>query len=266
MAEISLDGRSWIPLQPDSSGLWTYDWNTVTWSDGIYPIVVRATDIAGNQELVETAAHATLLVNNAPPHIKLTPEWLIWESGSLLIKTEYFPLRDGMIVISDPENRWPRIRIPFGQKYPAEIAWDRRFANGVLAPFGTYHVTVSACNVYDLCTEKTATIKIPWIAAVLPPSPVPTAMLAVESEVLPEIQETIETPWAPVAAVSSEGAELWTQSKVGHKPASSILSFVVLVALMWAVASAALADKRPVAIHAIAKTISQRHKGDFLYD
>jgi hypothetical protein len=106
----------------------------LSWGDGIYPIVARTTDMAGNTELVESGAHVTLIVNNAPPHIQLTPEWLIWQSGTLVIKTEYFPLRNGTIVIADKEGQWPAVRIPLGEKYPAEIRWDRRFANGILAP------------------------------------------------------------------------------------------------------------------------------------
>jgi hypothetical protein len=113
-AEISLDGKNWLPLVI-SSDAWSYDWDTLSWSDGVYPIMVRATDVAGNQELVASGARATLLVNNTPPHIKLTPEWLIWESGSLLIKTDYFPIRDGSIVIFDKQKRWPEVRIPFGR-------------------------------------------------------------------------------------------------------------------------------------------------------
>jgi hypothetical protein len=57
------------------------------------------------------------------------------------------------------------------------------------------------------------------------------------------------------------------QAKVGSKPARSLLSFVIFIALMWAISSAALADKRPLAIRAIARTIiSQKHKGDFEYE
>jgi hypothetical protein len=44
---------------------------------------------------------------------------------------------------------------------------------------------------------------------------------------------------------------------------SVLLSFVVLIALMWAISSAALSDKLPMAIRAIAKTISShKHKGE----
>jgi len=211
-----------------------------------------------------------LLINNTPPHIKLTPEWLIWESGSLLIKTDYFPIRDGSIVIFDKQKRWPEVRIPFGGKYPAEITWDRRFANGILAPSGNYRVTVSACNIYDLCAEKSAIIKIPEVvAATLPPSPVPTEMVQAE-QVSPEIRKapsTLEPPVAPTVVSPSPGSNLQVHADAGSIPARSLLSFMVFVALMWAISSAALADKRPLAIRAIARTIiSQKPKGDFQYE
>jgi hypothetical protein len=268
-AEISLDGKNWLPLVV-SSDTWSYDWDTLSWSDGVYPVMVRAIDVAGNQELAVSGAHATLLVNNTPPHIKLTPEWLIWESGSLSIKTDYFPVRDGTIVIFDKQKRWPEVRIPFEEKYPAEITWDRRFANGILAPSGNYRVTVSACNIYDLCAEKSAVIKIPEVAAAtLHTSPVPTEMVQVE-QANPETKEApsiLKPPAAPTAVVLSPVSKLQVQGRAGSIPARSLLSFMVLVALMWAISSAALADKRPSAIHAIAKTIIlYKHKGEFEHE
>ncbi len=254
-AEISLDGTNWLPLVISSRGTWSYDWDTLSLSDGIYPVMVRTTDVAGNIESAASGAHVTLFVNNVPPHIKLTPEWFIWQSGSLLIKTEYFPLKDGLIVIADPQNRWPKVEIPFGEKYPPEIKWDRRFANRILAPIGNYDVTVSACNTYNLCSEKSAVIKIPWFAITVPTAIVPTPVAEVAQEMKPEIKET-STPVPPVAEASS--IRIRPQSKKGLTPTASILTWVVLIALMWAIASAALADTRPAAIRAIAKTISQK--------
>jgi len=125
-------------------------------------------------------------------------------------------------------------------------------------------VTVSACNTYDLCAEKSATIKIPRYAVVLPSAPVPTEMVDVDQEVNPEVKEPSATPVPPVVEISSMDIEMQAQSKAGYKPAPSLLSFVVFVALMWAISSAALADKRPAAIRAIAKTIIlQKHKGEY---
>ena len=256
-AEISLDGTNWWPLGISSRDTWSFDWDTLSLPDGIYSVVVRTTDVAGNEESVASGAHVTLLVNNAPPHIKLTPEWFIWQSGSLLIKTEYFPLKDGLIVIADPQNRWPKVEIPFGGKYPTEIKWNRRFANRILAPIGNYDVTVSACNTYNLCSEKSAVIKIPWFAVTVPTAIVPTPVVGVAQEMQPEIKET-STPVPPVAEASS--IRIRPQSKKGLTPSASILTWVVLIALMWAIASAALADTRPAAILAIAKTISQKQK------
>jgi hypothetical protein len=263
-AEISLDRNTWLPLEVASIGVWKYAWDTSSWVDGEYPVVVRTTDVAGNVEATDSGARVTLLVNNAPPHIKLTPEWFIWQSGSLVIKTEYFPVRDGVIEIADRDGRWPSVKIPFGEKYPAEIKWDRRFADGVLAPSGDYRVSVSACNTFDLCSQKNATIKIPWIAIVLPTEPVATQLVEVER---PQITEPLPTSVPPVVELPKIDPEIHAEAKSGYQPALSGLPFVVLIALMWAVSSAALSDKRPAAIRAIAKTItSQKHKGEFKHE
>jgi hypothetical protein len=257
VVKISLDGTNWLPLVLSSGSKWSYVWNTLGVSDGIYPVVVRATDIAGNEELVASGAHISLLVNNAPPHIKLTPEWFIWEAGSLLIKTDYFPLKDGLIVIADPQKRWPKVEIPFGEKYPAQIQWDRRFANGILAQIGNYAVTVSACNLYDLCSEKSAIIKIPQSIVIHPVTPVSTSVVEVVPESTAVIRET-STPFPSVVEASAISTR--SEAKAGRKPSTSLLTWIVLIALMWAIASAAVSDTRPIAIHAVARTISQKQK------
>jgi len=52
---------------------------------------------------------------------------------------------------------------------------------------------------------------------------------------------------------------------MGYEPALSLLSFVVLIALMWAVSSASLADGDPLAIRAIAETMAlQKHMGGII--
>jgi hypothetical protein len=264
IAEMSLDGDTWLPLVISSSGVWKYAWDTSSWVDGEYPVVVRTMDVAGNAGATDSGARVTLLVNNSPPHIKLTSEWFIWQSGYLVIKTEYFPVRDGVIEIADRDGRWPSVKIPFGEKYPAEIKWDRRFADGVLAPSGDYRVTVSACNIFDLCSEKKATIKIPWIAIVLPTEPVATQLVEVER---PQVTEPLPTSAPPVVELPKIDPEIHAEAKSGYPPALSGLPFVVLIALMWAVSSTALSDKRPAAIRAIAKTItSQKCKGESKYE
>jgi hypothetical protein len=259
--ELSWDsGKTWVVTTVTTDGKWTYDFDTTKVPDGIYAIIVRTIDVAGNTVVStdNSGARITLIINNAPPHIKLTPEWFIWDSGELVIKTEYFPLKNGTVTISDPQNRWPKVEIPFGEKYPSTIKWDRRFANGVPAPIGNYHVDVKACNTYNLCSIKSATIKIPWISVILPtvspaaPTVVPTNSVA---ENLPERSET-QVPSVVVAQDSSP--QIQNPTAVERKPVSITLLLVAFIALMWAVASAALSDRRPAAINAITKTIHQK--------
>jgi hypothetical protein len=253
-AEISLDGKNWLPLSIAGDATWTYNWDTSVWPDGLYPVMVRATDVAGNTESAGSGAQVAFVVNNAPPHIKLTPEWFIWQSGSLIIKTEYFPVKDGQIVIADPQNRWKKLEIPFGEKYPSEIRWDRKFTNGVLVPSGDYQVTVSACNVHDLCSQKSAIIKIPWYAVALPSSPVPTQLVEVEREEPPATEQPA-TSVSPDTELPITESEILPQLNPVQISSLVLLSLMVIVALMWAISSAALADKRHQAIRAIAATL-----------
>jgi major membrane immunogen (membrane-anchored lipoprotein) len=261
--ELSYDGgKTWIAVVPSTDGKWTYDFDTTRVQDGIYTIVVRTVDMAGNTVVrdgnSDSGAHITVIINNAPPHIKLTPEWFIWDSGELVIKTEYFPLESGTLTISDPQRRWPKVEIPFDEKYPSTIIWDRRFANGVLAPIGNYHVDVKACNTYNLCSNKTAIIKIPWISVIMPTASPVTPTVAPEKPVAENIPERSETQIPPVVVVEDSSPQIQIPSSVERKPVGIALSLVAFIALIWAVASAALSDRRPVAINAITKTIQQK--------
>lgn len=257
--ELSHDGgKTWVLATLSTDGKWTYDFDTTKVKDGIYTILVRTTDVAGNTVVStdNSGAQIILIINNAPPHIKLTPEWLIWESGELVIKTDYFPLKSGMVTISDPQNRWPKVEIPFDEKYPSTIAWDRRFSNGVPAPTGNYHVDVKACNTYNLCSRKSATIKIPWISVILP-TVSPAAPIAVPtSSVIENSPERIQAQVPQV--VNIEDSSLQTTKSIEREPLSIALALIAFIALIWAVASAALSDRRPVAINAITKTIQQK--------
>jgi hypothetical protein len=243
-----------------SDGKWTYSLDTTKVPDGIYTVIVRTMDVAGNTVVGtdNSGAHTTVIINNAPPHIKLTSEWFIWDSGELVIKTEYFPLKSGTLTISDPQHRWPKVEIPFDEKYPSTISWDRRFANGVLAPIGNYRVDVKACNSYNLCSSKTAVIKIPWISVIVPTVSPVAPTLTPEKPAVANFPAGSETQIPPIVTVEDSPLQVQIPNSVERKPADIAVWLVALIALMWAVASAALSDRRPVAINAITKTIQQK--------
>jgi hypothetical protein len=261
-AELSFDGGlSWMPLALQD-GKWAYDLHTDSLADGVYRAAVRTTDRAGNVDgLLTSTAYIYIIVNNDPPHIKLSPEWFIWQSGSLSIHSGYFPLKSGTVTISDPQNRWPKVEIPFDENYPASIKWDRRFANGILAPSGNYDVMVTACNSHNLCSNKTAVIQVPWVAVIIPTS-APTTPSSMNPEQPVAKNVPTRAPAAPVNPLDSPRTTLPRQhNTAGHRPVLGVQTafpLVILVALLSAVASASLSDTRPAAIAALAKTISQQ--------
>jgi len=124
-------------------------------------------------------------------------------------------------------------------------------------------VTVSACNIYELCSEKSATIKIPWYAPALPTAVSPTGMVEMEQKPGSQMAQPQATKVSPGAEISIPDSEAPSEPEKDFETSTSLLSFVVLIALMWVISSAALSDKRPMAIRAIAKTISShKHKGE----
>jgi hypothetical protein len=261
-AELSFDGGlTWTALGLVGSK-WTYDLDSTVLADGVYKAVIRTTDLAGNADTLETSpAHIRLIVNNVPPDIKLTPRWMIWQSGSLFIRSGYFPLKSGRITISDPQNRWPRVEIPFDENYPKSIQWNRRFANGILAPSGAYTVRVTACNVYNLCSNKTAVIKVPWIADMIPaPSPTPPSSADPKQPTARNVPSGL--PAAQPAPMdlprTMTTRQLNTFGRMPPAPAHAALALGILVALLWVVSAASCSDTRPLAVNAIAKTISQK--------
>ncbi len=88
-------------------------------------------------------------------------------------------------------------------------------------------------------------------------SPV-TPTLVPEKPSAENIPERSETQIPPVVVVEDSSPQIQSTNSVERKPAGIALWLVAFMALMWAVASAALSDRRPVAINAITKTIQQK--------
>jgi hypothetical protein len=64
MVELSLDGGStWQQLNLQGDG-WNYVWNTLSVPNGVYAVLARAKDVAGN---MESSAQITVHVNNLQP-------------------------------------------------------------------------------------------------------------------------------------------------------------------------------------------------------
>ena len=258
--EISLDGGATWQATTLSSDGWSYDWDTATIPNGIYTVQIRATDVAGNQE---NPMPLTLVVNNLPPHVKITDFWWIWQSGKFKISPNTFAIGELTVTITDPQGRWPSVVFTYNPNTTsADVRWDRRFSDGTIAPSGNYPVSVLACDIYGNCASDRGVIKIPFIAPIPPtatpslvPSPTPISTMTAVPSPTPHIQTVVpQTPFVDHIEPVREQPSV-VERKAHVLP---ILAVASLIALMWAVASAALSDKRPVAINAITKTIQQK--------
>jgi len=122
----------------------------------------------------------TFKTDATAPHISLTDWWYIWESGEFVIHDYGSKIVLLGYEIRDPQNRWKKVErswTPNTEEFAYAIAWNRVFADGVVAPIGSYNVTVYAVDDAGNRTERTARIIIPAPNATPIPTstPMPTA-------------------------------------------------------------------------------------------
>lgn len=249
--EISLDnGITWQSVSVDTNDRWSFTWNSSEVANGRYTLQMRGIDIAGN---VGGSASVTLLVDNGPPSVSITDRWWIWETGQLRVSPNHFPITSVKVTVRDPKNRWPGVVMdlkPGKTSFP--ILWDRRFADGTLAPSGEYPVIAVACDVNGLCGQDTGTIVIPVVAtstATLSPSQTATTTSVPSPTSTPTKIEP--TPTLVLVTPISEEIPNPVQSSF---PLWQILG---LLGLFMVVASASVVDPRPKALKRLGETFRQ---------
>lgn len=201
-----------------------------------------------------------------PPAVSLTEHWWIWESGVLQITPKTYPITNVKLTISDPQKRWPAVTLEIDPRKESELViWDRRFADGALAPSGEYPVQVRVCDDHNLCASAAGKISIPdgvW------PTMTPTFTLTTTSMVLPSATPTrtkIHTSHTPVLIVPSP-TPITPASHPTQWPLWQILG---LVGLMIVIASASVVDPRPKALRQLGEVmerISNRNQLDSSQD
>jgi len=135
VVEVSLDGgESWRSLEGGSS--WSYAWDSRAVADGQYLFLARAEDGAGN---LEGTARLSVRVDNTPPGIELTPEWLVGERGTLRASDAGVGLWNARATITC-QGMVPRV-IAYDQ-VPSAIVWDGRDGSGRSVGAGRYGVRV----------------------------------------------------------------------------------------------------------------------------
>lgn len=254
--EVSTDGGVTWHATALSGDTWSYAWNTTMIPNGIYTVLVRSMDSAGNLE--KPTSSLTLIVDNIPPSVKITDWWWIWQSGEYKVSENSFAISEIKVTISDPENRWsPRVITYKPSEMFAAVTWDRRFPEGIVAPWGNYNATVLACDIYGNCASDKGQIKIPILASVpVSATPSPTAMPTITPTITASpIPATPMPTQTQVQIISTVEVKRPQPNKYGiaHK---SMWVIIVLSLLVLLFGTEALFDPRPKALRSLAKTIS----------
>jgi hypothetical protein len=254
--EISIDGgNTWKPVLLET-GNWSFLWRSGEVPNGDYIIQMRGLDRAGNGSAISTIS---LTVDNAPPAVSITERWWIWETGTLKVSPNHFPIATIQVTIWDPQKRWKGVVLDFDSgrnSYP--VKWDRRFGDGTLAPSGEYPVRAVACDVNGMCGLDTGRVMIPEMAtstATLTPSPTATSTLM--PSITPLATQIPPTPTLVLITLVPEETS---------NPARSSLplwQIIGLLGLFMVIASASVVDPRFRALKRLGDTfrnMSERSK------
>ena len=168
--EMSSDnGMSWQSVETSGDGSWFYVWNLQSAATGNYQIAFRCSDQAGNHS---DRATVRAIVERRGPTVVIPNQWNIWESPQIQINEGSAPIKDVIITVQDPEDRWPnRVYTYIAGNLPGTINWDRRFGDGILAPPGRYAVYVIARDTFGNQGDDQGIVVIPQPASQTSPSP-----------------------------------------------------------------------------------------------
>ena len=249
--EYSLDaGATWRDLDA-SGGKWSFSWDTTTLPNGLYTILVRAVDYAGNQE---NTARVQVTTANRPPLVALQSAWAVQDAGSLSVREMASPLGETTLRITcNPYH--PDVKLSFdGENIPGEIRWDRLCGDGAYAAdSGSYPVTVTVCDVIGRCTTASGLIKVPLFS--LPPTA--TATTEPTAVRTPRAVPTATQRPAPVVTAPPGPSEPEPAPLVVIPPTAPLWTIAGLLGLMLALAASSLADPRPQALGRLGQSASQ---------
>ena len=189
-----------------------------------------------------------------PPSVSLTEHWWIWESGILYVTPKTYPIASVKLTISDPQDRWPAVTLEIDPRNESELViWDRRFADGTLAPSGEYPVQVRVCDDHNLCASAVGRISVPdgvWptMTTTLTPTSTSTALASATPT-----RTRIPVSPTPILIVPSPTPS----TPVSHPTPWPLWQMLGLVGLMIVIAAASVVDPRPMALRRLGEVMEQ---------
>jgi hypothetical protein len=257
--QISTDnGLTWIDLVASSTGDWKTTWDTKPLPNGLYPVLARAHDIAGN---IESTARVTLLLANHAPKVSIQESWWIWEAGSLGVSKRFLPVTEIRMRIACLDGQ-PDVKQNFTpDTLPSALSWDRKCGQGQFATTGDHPVTLTACDGVGNCASATGVIRVPFIAP-----PVPTWTPTVEPSPTPMATATTHPTTQPTAQITALPTIVPSPVSVpvvpSHQPAWLAWLLAILFTSLLALALAAVLDPRPGTLRRLGKTLDKLASDD----
>jgi len=177
-----LDDGVLHPIAVSADGSWQFDWNTINGAGGKHDVTILVEDVAGNQ----SSWSGNYLISNKAPEVSVSDQWLIWESGTILVEQGDLPLQNVIIVITTElygEQSWQyKIR---ETTWTHEFQWDRKI-NDIIMPPGEYTIKVTAIDTSGQRNSAIGQILIPQ-------PPQPTATLTLTPTLIPTALKQINT-------------------------------------------------------------------------
>ena len=247
-AEISLDGgSSWQSLSL-SSGQWGFSWDTSHVPDGTYPVYVRASDSAGNEE---STAQVQVIVTHAPPQVSLQKYFWVNRAGSLSVTPNpLVPLASIHMIVSGG-GKHPDFSSDLGSRAPDSVLWDGKWGDGSDTHAGEFPVTVTACDIYGNCGSDSGTILVAFILPP-PPTPLPTATATSTATAVPQAtpQPALFVP-SPLPTATLEPVLVVVEEQPPAPPLKIPWLSIVLVGMVGMITTTAITDRRPQALSAL---------------
>lgn len=172
----------------------------------------------------------------------------------LQITSRTYPIASVKLTISDPQDRWPAVKMEMDPRTKFEmVIWDRRFADGTLAPSGEYPVQARVCDDHNLCASAVGRISIPdgnWQTAT--PTWTPTTTSTISPSITPTQTRITASPTS-VAATPSPTPTPPTP----HSTSWPFWQILGLIGLMLVIVSGSIVDPRPMALRRLGETLEQ---------
>lgn len=248
--QVSIDdGQNWLDLAFSAAGDWRYTWQTRPLENGLYPVLARAQDRAGN---VNDAARVTLLLGNHPPKVAVQESWWVWETGRLVVQERFLPVTDISLRIACLDGQ-PDVKLNFSiESLPDVLQWDRKCGQGQFATAGDHQVTLKACDQVGNCASAGGTIRVPFITPTATGTATPTATATASPSPTRQPRQPTPTATQPLIAPTPEPpAELPPEQA---RSIAWLWPLAVLVGLWLAFGVSSLLDPRPAALRRLSET------------